>query len=184
MDQDRKAAAPPSSPTPGSGTAFGPPNNVGRSGQSGQSPKKRKNWLRLAVWALASCVLLCVLAIAGALVALRNEGVQGWLTDKINAALEAAPPDRGAAPQTAGSGLDAQIGGRTPFRAARVGDPERNASQSMSGKAYASHPICAQSPCAIPTHGSRGHHHRRRTSRLHRRHHTRPGRPPRPRVGA
>ena len=105
MDQDRKAAAPPSSPTPGSGTAFGPPNNVGRSGQSGQSPKKRKNWLRLAVWALASCVLLCVLAIAGALVALRNEGVQGWLTDKINAALEAAPPDRGAA-QGSAAGSD------------------------------------------------------------------------------
>lgn len=95
MDQDRKAAAPPSSPTPDNGgAAFGPPNKVG---QAGQSPKKRNNWLRLAVCALASCVLLCVLAIAGALVALRYEGVQGWLTDKINAALEAAPPDRAAA---------------------------------------------------------------------------------------
>ncbi len=110
MDQDRKAAAPPSSPTPDNGgAAFGPGNNVG------QSPKKRKNWLRFAVRALASCVLLCVLVIAGALVALRNEGVQGWLTDKINAALEAAPPDLGSA-QGSAAGAD----GATPAIRARI----------------------------------------------------------------
>ena len=116
MDQDRKAAAPPSSPTPDSGgAAFGPGNKVG------QSPKKRKNWLRLAVWALTSCVLLCVLAIAGALVALRNEGVQGWLTDKINAALEAAPPDRTAAQvSAAGSDGSAVPGGASPAIRARI----------------------------------------------------------------
>ena len=114
MDQDRKAAAPPSSPTPDNGgAAFGPGNNVG------QSPKKRKNWLRFAVRALASCVLLCVLVIAGALVALRNEGVQGWLTDKINAALEAAPPDLGSA-QGSAAGAD----GATPaIRATRFLTP-------------------------------------------------------------
>ncbi|NCB21215.1 MAG: hypothetical protein EOM56_00005, partial [Deltaproteobacteria bacterium] len=119
MDQDRKAAAPPSSPTPDSGgAAFGPGNKVGR---SSQSPKKRKNWLRLAVWALASCVLLCVLVIAGALVALRNEGVQGWLTDKINAALEAAPPDRAAAQgSAAGSDGSAVPGGASPAIRARI----------------------------------------------------------------
>ena len=116
MDQDRKAAAPPSSPTPDSGgAAFGPGNKVG------QSPKKRKNWLRLAVWALASCVLLCVLVIAGALVALRNEGVQGWLTDKINAALEAALPDRAAAQGSAtGAGGAAVSGGASPAMRARI----------------------------------------------------------------
>ena len=110
MGQDRKAAAPPSSPTPDNGgAAFGPGNKVG------QSPKMRKNWLRFVVWALASCVMLCVLVIAGALVALRNEGVQSWLTDKINAALEAAPSDRAAA-QGSAAGAD----GATPAMRARI----------------------------------------------------------------
>ena len=59
--------------------------------------------------------LLLVLVIAGALVALRNEGVQGWLTDKINAALEAAPPDLGSA-QGSAAGAD----GATPAIRARI----------------------------------------------------------------
>ena len=95
MDQTRKAAAPPSSPTPDSGGPdFSSANKVG---PSGPSPKNGKNWLRFALRALALCVLLCVLALAGVLAALRSEGVQGWLTDKINTAMQGTA-DAGAAP--------------------------------------------------------------------------------------
>ena len=95
MDQTRKAAAPPSSPKPGSGGPdFSSANKVG---PSGPSPKNGKNWLRFALRALALCVLLCVLALAGVLAALRSEGVQGWLTDKINTAMQGTA-DAGAAP--------------------------------------------------------------------------------------
>ncbi|MTJ91385.1 MAG: translocation/assembly module TamB [Desulfovibrio sp.] len=92
MDQDRKAAAPPSSTSPDKGGVAPQP------GLSGQYPKnKRRIWLRRTVMALGLCLLLCVTALVGTLAALRNESVQAWVTDKINAAMEATPAD-GAAP--------------------------------------------------------------------------------------
>ena len=95
MDQTRKAVAPPSPSTPDSG---GPDfSSASKLGPSGPTPKNGKNWLRFAVRALALCVLLCVLALAGVLVALRSEGVQGWLTDKINTAMQGTA-EAGAAP--------------------------------------------------------------------------------------
>lgn len=116
MDQDRKTAAPPSSSTPNKGgAAFGPTNNAS---QSGQSPVKRKRWLRIAVWALASCVLLCVLTLAGALVALRSEGVQGLLTDKINTAMQGTAGAQAVLPDGAALPIRARIthlSGALPF---------------------------------------------------------------------
>ena len=99
MDLERKAAAPPSSvaanaapnPTPDKGgAAFGPPNF------SGQTPKKRKNWLRRAAKVLGLCVLLCAAVLAGTLIALRNESAQAWLTERINTAMQGTA-DEGAA---------------------------------------------------------------------------------------
>ena len=82
MDQETRAAAPPSSPLPG------------------QSPPKFTNRLRRAGRVLGLCLLACVLAlsvvVAGSLVALRSESVQGWLTDKINTAMQAAPQGEAA----------------------------------------------------------------------------------------
>lgn len=107
MDQERKAAALPSSTSPDKGGVAPQP------GLSGQNPKsKRKIWLRRTVMALGLCLLLCVLVLAGTLAALRNESVQAWLTDKINAAMAPAPDD-GAAPDI--RARITQLSGPLPF---------------------------------------------------------------------
>lgn len=102
MGQKHSAASPPSAsasvasiPAPGGKT---PPNagQPSHPGQPGQGKKKRRGWLRLGVRALCVCALLCAAVLAGALTALRHESVQGWLTEKINASMEAAP-ESGAA---------------------------------------------------------------------------------------
>ena len=91
MDQERKAAAPPSSasapPLPDAG------NEASRSPKlSGQSPHGCKDRLRRAVRVLGLCLLVCVLALsailAGGLAALRSEAVQIWLTERINTAMQ------------------------------------------------------------------------------------------------
>lgn len=97
MDQDRKAAVPPSS-----AAANATPNTGGgaasRSPERNRLPKnRRKSWLRLAGKVLGLCVLLCVLALAGALAALRSAGVQGWLTERINTVMQ-AQAETGATP--------------------------------------------------------------------------------------
>ena len=105
MDQERKAATPPSSvadaaPRPASspladtgGGASGPPR------MPGQSPLKFSRLCR-AGRVLGLCMLACVLAlsvvVAGSLVALRSESVQGWLTDRINTAMQDAPQGEAA----------------------------------------------------------------------------------------
>ena len=108
MDQEHKAATPPSSPSPDKGSAASPP------GLSGHPPKN-KVWLRRTVMALGLCLLLCVAALAGTLAALRSESVQVWLTDKINAAMDAAPAD---GPATALRARITHLSGPLPFEVA------------------------------------------------------------------
>lgn len=84
MAGERNAASPPPSPpaTPATGGLGPRPEGAG-----GRAPRKRRGRLRLAAWALGIAALLCLAAFAGALAALRNETVQAWLTEKINASL-------------------------------------------------------------------------------------------------
>ena len=92
MDQEHSAAPPSSSSSASAALGGKAPFNAGQPGHrkpSGSAP--RRKWLRRAGWALGLCVLLCVIALAATLVALRSESVQGWLTEKINTAMEAAP---------------------------------------------------------------------------------------------
>lgn len=114
MDQERSAAPPSSSPS--ASAALG-----GQASPSAGQPRHRKpsgsaprrKWLRRAGWALGLCVLLCVIALAATLAALRSESVQAWLTEKINTAMEAAP-ESGAPP----AGVRARIthlSGPLPF---------------------------------------------------------------------
>ena len=119
MDQEHSAAPPSSfsfaSAAPGA-TGARPSSNAGQPGPgkpSGQGGGPRRKWLRRTGWALGLCVLLCMAAFAATLAALRNEVVQGWLTEKINAAMEAAP-EPGAPP----AGVRARIthlSGPLPF---------------------------------------------------------------------
>ena len=127
MDQERKAATPPSSaadaapkpsPKPLADTGEGATRP---SRMPGQSPLKFGR-LRRAGKALGLCLLVCVLALAGVLagglVALRSESVQAWLTDKINAAMEAAPPNGAVAQGEAAPAIRARIthlSGPMPF---------------------------------------------------------------------
>ncbi|WP_374282240.1 translocation/assembly module TamB domain-containing protein [Desulfovibrio sp.] len=127
MDQERKAATPPSSaadaapkpsPKPLADTGEGATRP---SRMPGQSPLKFGR-LRRAGKALGLCLLVCVLALAGVLAgglaALRSESVQAWLTDKINAAMEAAPPNGAVAQGEAAPAIRARIthlSGPLPF---------------------------------------------------------------------
>lgn len=73
-----------------------PPPPLGGSPSQGDGLRrnKRHRALRLAGFLLAGLFVLLVLCVAGGLAALRNEGVQNWLTGKVNAALYA--PEAGA----------------------------------------------------------------------------------------
>ena len=85
MDKEH-SAAPPSSPSSAlAGVSAGAPAPPGK----GRGPLCR--WLGWVGRALGACVLLCVAVLGASLVALRNESVQAWLTEKINASMEAAP---------------------------------------------------------------------------------------------
>jgi len=113
MDQERKAAVPPSSARATAGADGAAPPRAGQPAPPGRAKKRGKGWLRLAGRVLGLCVLLCALALAGALAALRSEAVQAWLVDKINAVMQAAP-GAGAPPQ----GIQARIthlSGPLPF---------------------------------------------------------------------
>lgn len=108
MAQKRSAAQPPSSAGANSETGGAAPSPS----RPDQPFKKRKSWLRLAGKALGLCVLLCAVALAAGLTALRNESVQLWLTGKINAAMQ------GAAEPGAAQGVRARItrlAGPLPF---------------------------------------------------------------------
>lgn len=114
MDQERSAAPPSSSPSASAALGGKASPSAGQPGHrkpSGSAP--RRKWLRRAGWALGLCVLLCVIALAATLAALRSESVQAWLTEKINTAMEAAP-ESGAPP----AGVRARIthlSGPLPF---------------------------------------------------------------------
>ncbi|QTO40030.1 translocation/assembly module TamB domain-containing protein [Desulfovibrio desulfuricans] len=116
MDQEH-SAAPPSSSSSASAALGGKASpSAGQPGHrkpSGGGSGPFRKWLRRAGWALGLCVLLCVIALAAILVPLRSDSVQGWLTEKINTAMEAAP-DSGATP----AGVRARIthlSGSLPF---------------------------------------------------------------------
>ena len=85
MDKEH-SAAPPSSP-------FGPSAHVpaGAPAPPGKGRGPLRRWLGWVGRALGACVLLCVAVLGASLVALRNESVQAWLTEKINASMEASP---------------------------------------------------------------------------------------------
>lgn len=85
MDKEH-SAAPPSSPS-------GPPAHVpaGAPAPPGKGRGPLRRWLGRVGRVLGACVLLCVAVLGASLVALRNESVQAWLTEKINASMEAAP---------------------------------------------------------------------------------------------
>ncbi|MGV7006176.1 translocation/assembly module TamB domain-containing protein [Desulfovibrio sp. QI0442] len=94
MDQEHSVAPPSSSPSASAALGGKAASNAGQSGHrkpSGGGSGSFRKWLRRAGWALGLCVLLCVIALAATLAALRSESVQGWLTEKINTAMEAAP---------------------------------------------------------------------------------------------
>ena len=116
MDQEH-SAAPPSSSSSASAALGGKVSpSAGQPGHRNPSGGGRgpfRKWLRRAGWALGLCVLLCVIALAATLAALRSDSVQGWLTEKINTAMEAAP-ESGAPP----AGVRARIthlSGPLPF---------------------------------------------------------------------
>lgn len=94
MGQEHSAAPPSSSVSPSAAPGGKVTPNAGQPGHrnppGGGSGPFRK-WLRRAGWALGLCVLLCAVVIATVLAALRSESVQGWLTEKINTAMEGAP---------------------------------------------------------------------------------------------
>lgn len=116
MDQEHSAA--PRSSSSAASTALGgkvspSAGQPGHRNPSGGGRAPFRKWLRRAGWALGLCVLLCALALATTLAALRSEAVQGWLTEKINAAMETAP-ESDAAP----AGVRARIthlSGPLPF---------------------------------------------------------------------
>ena len=116
MDQEH-SAAPPSSSSSASAALGGKASpNAGQPGHkktSGRGLGPRRKWLRRAGWVLGLCVLLCAVALVATIAALRSESVQGWLTEKINTAMEAAP-EPGAPP----AGVRARIthlSGSLPF---------------------------------------------------------------------
>ncbi|WP_374289675.1 translocation/assembly module TamB domain-containing protein [Desulfovibrio desulfuricans] len=113
MDTRRDAAQPPSSARATAGADGAAPSRAGQPAPPDRGNKRGKGWLRLAGRVLGLCALLCALALAGALAALRSEGVQAWLVGKINAVMQAAP-GAGAPPQ----GIQARIthlSGPLPF---------------------------------------------------------------------
>lgn len=116
MDQEHSAAPPSSSSSESlalGGKASPSAGQPGHRNPSGEGRAPFCKWLRRAGWALGLCVLLCALALAATLAALRSEAVQGWLTEKINVAMEAAP-ESDAAP----AGVRARIthlSGPLPF---------------------------------------------------------------------
>lgn len=100
MDQEHSAAPPSSSSSASAalgGKASPSAGQPGHRNSSGGGRGPFRKWLRRAGWVLGLCVLLCVIALAAILVALRSDSVQGWLTEKINTAMEAAP-ESGALP--------------------------------------------------------------------------------------
>ena len=116
MDQEH-STAPPSSSSSASAALGGKASpSAGQHGHGNSSGGGRgpfRKWLSRAGWALGLCVLLCVIALAATLAALRSDSVQGWLTEKINTAMEAAP-ESGAPP----AGVRARIthlSGSLPF---------------------------------------------------------------------
>ena len=109
MDQEHSAAPPSSSPSASAALGGKAASNAGQPGHrkpSGGGSGPFRKWLRRAGWALGLCVLLCAVALAATLAALRSETAQGWLTEKINTAMEAAP-HAGATP--AGTVTPAQM---------------------------------------------------------------------------
>lgn len=116
MDQEHSAAPPSSSSSASAalgGKASPSAGQPGHRNSSGGGRGPFRKWLNRAGWALGLCVLLCVIALAATLAALRSDSVQGWLTEKINTAMEAAP-ESGAPP----AGVRARIthlSGSLPF---------------------------------------------------------------------
>ncbi len=116
MDQEHSAAPPSSSSATPAALGGKAASNAGQPGHrkpSGWGSGPVRKWLRRAGWALGLCVLLCAVALVATLAALRSEAVQGWLTEKINTAMEAAP-HAGATP----AGVRARIthlSGSLPF---------------------------------------------------------------------
>ncbi|MCQ5219681.1 hypothetical protein NE596_16130, partial [Desulfovibrio desulfuricans] len=90
----KHSAAPPSSssatPAALGGKASPSAGQPGPRKPSGGGSGPFRKWLRRAGWALGLCVLLCAVALAATLAALCSETAQGWLTEKINTAMEAA----------------------------------------------------------------------------------------------
>ena len=116
MDQEHSAAPPSSSSSASAalgGKASPSTGQPGHRNPSGGGRGPFRKWLSRAGWALGLCVLLCAVALAATIAALRSESVQGWLTEKINTAMEAAP-ESGAPP----AGVRARIthlSGSLPF---------------------------------------------------------------------
>ena len=116
MDQEHSAAPPSSSSSASAALGGKAASNAGQPAHrkpSGGGRGPFRKWLCRAGWALGLCVLLCAVALAATLAALRSESVQGWLTEKINTAMEAAP-ESGAPP----AGVRARIthlSGSLPF---------------------------------------------------------------------
>lgn len=112
MDQEHSAAPPSSSSSASAalgGEASPSAGQPGHRNSSGGGRGPFRKWLSRAGWALG----LCVIALAATLAALRSDSVQGWLTEKINTAMEAAP-ESGAPP----AGVRARIthlSGSLPF---------------------------------------------------------------------
>lgn len=76
----------------------------------------RRSRARIVAWrALAALVLVPVILVVLVLAALRQEGVQGWLAERINAAL-AVPEDRADAAEALGTGVRiTHLSGPLPF---------------------------------------------------------------------
>ena len=100
---EERTTAPPSPPSPATPASGGRP------------PRGFRRRLRLAALALAGLLLLCLAAVAGALVALRTTAMQGWLTEKINASLAAAATSQDNGPAAGVRARITHLSGALPF---------------------------------------------------------------------